>query len=102
MKARFHDAAQVELAEAVDYYDEKTDGLGGRLLAEIRAATRRIEQYPEIAPEIDHAVRGKVLSTFPYTLMYVIDPDELFIVAVAHHSKNPGYWVDRLPTKPRA
>lgn len=99
MKARFHEAAEAELAEAVSYYDGKASGLGERLLSEVKAATRYIEEHPEIAPVIDLGVRAKVLVRFPYSLMYVVEDSELFIVAVAHQSKRPAYWVDRLPTR---
>jgi toxin ParE1/3/4 len=97
MKSRFHEAADAELTEAVAYYDAKAPGLGDRLLAEVKAATRYIEQYPEIAPVIDEGVRAKVLVRFPYSLMYVVELHELYIVAVAHQSRRPGYWADRLP-----
>jgi hypothetical protein len=97
MKSRFHEAADAELSEAVAYYDGKAAGLGDRFLAEIKAATRYIEQYPEIAPIIDEGVRAKVLVKFPYSLMYVVEEHELYIVAVANQSKRPAYWADRLP-----
>ena len=97
MNSRFHEAAEAELTEAVAYYDGKAAGLGDRLLLEVKAATRYIERYPEIAPVIDEGVRAKVLVRFPYGLMYVLDEHELFIVAVAHQSRRPGYWADRVP-----
>jgi hypothetical protein len=96
MKSRFHEAADEELTEAVFYYDAKTPGLGDRFLAEVKAATSYIEQHPEVAPVIEDSVRAKVLVRFPYSLMYVVEPPDLFIVAVAHHSRRPGYWADRL------
>jgi hypothetical protein len=99
MKSRFHEAAEAEVTEALDYYDGKASGLGDRFLVEIKLATGYIERYPEIAPVIDYGVRAKTLAHFPYTLMYVQDAQELFIVAVAHQSKRPGYWADRLPTQ---
>jgi len=97
MKSRFHDAADAELTEAVAYYDGKASGLGDRFIAEVKAATRLIERYPEIAPVIDLGVRARVLTKFPYGLIYVVEPEELFILAVAHLSKRPGYWADRIP-----
>lgn len=100
MKSRFHEAAEIELAEAVAYYDARALGLGDRFLAEVKARAELIEQYPEIAPVIDQDVRGKGLDRFPYTLMYVVETEELFIVAVAHQSKRPGYWMDRLERAP--
>ena len=99
MKSRFHEAADAELTEAVAYYDGKAPGLGDRFLGEVKAATRYIERYPEIAPIIDREVRARVLIRFPYSLMYVVEPQELFIVAVAHQSKRPAYWADRLPQR---
>jgi toxin ParE1/3/4 len=98
MKSRFHEAADEELSEAVAYYDGKAAGLGDRFLAEVKAATRYIEKYPEIAPIIEEAVRAKVLVKFPYSLMYVVEEQELYILAVAHQSKRPAYWADRIPT----
>jgi len=98
MTSRFHDAADAELTDAVAYYDGKAAGLGDRFLAEVKAATRYIERYPEIAPVIDEEVRAKVLGSFPYTLMYVVEEHELYIVAVAHQSRRPGYWADRVRT----
>jgi toxin ParE1/3/4 len=96
MKSRLHDAAEVELLEAISYYDAKVDGLGDRFLAEVKAATKHIERYPFIAPVKEEGVRAKVLLRFPYSLMYVVAEDELFILAVAHHSRRPAYWIDRL------
>lgn len=98
MKSRFHEAADEELREAVSYYDGKAAGLGDRFLAEVKAATRYIERFPEIAPIMDEGVRAKVLVRFPYSLMYVLEEHELYIVAVAHQSKRPAYWADRVPT----
>ena len=101
MKSRFHEAADAKLAEAVAYYDGKALGLGDRFMSDVKAATRQIERHPAIAPVIEEGVRAQALVRFPYRLMYVVEDDEIFIVAVAHQSKRPGYWVDRLrPSTP--
>jgi plasmid stabilization system protein ParE len=100
MQSRFHDAADAELLEAISYYDARVDGLGDRFLAEVMSATRYIERYPEIAPVIEEGVRAKVLSRFPYTLMYIVDESEIFILAVAHQSRRPAYWADRARPHP--
>ncbi len=100
MKSRFHEAADAELTEAVMYYDRKAFGLGDRFIVDVKVATRYIEQYPEIAHVIEDGVRAKVLRRFPYSLLYVVEPHELFIVAVANQSKRPAYWADRLLSRP--
>jgi hypothetical protein len=77
MKSRFHEAADAELEEAVQYYDGKVSGLGDRFLADVKTATRYIERYPQVAPAIEHGVRAKRLLQFPYTLMYVLEVNDL-------------------------
>jgi hypothetical protein len=32
----------------------------------------------------------------PYLAIYAILPDQLVIIAIAHTSKQPGYWRDRV------
>jgi hypothetical protein len=62
-----------------------------------RLQPQSIEQYPEIAPITEEGVQAKVLVKFPYSLMYIVEEHEVYIVAVAHQSKRPAYWADRLP-----
>jgi len=35
------------------------------------------------------------LTRFPYSLIYTESGDEIRILAVAHHSRRPGYWRGR-------
>jgi hypothetical protein len=39
------------------------------------------------------------MRRFPYSLIYAALVDEIRILAVAHHSRRPGYWRDRSPTR---
>ena len=59
MKSRFHEAAEAELAEAVEYYDSTAEGLGDRLFAEVSSAVRDIEQFPESAAIVDPGSAGE-------------------------------------------
>jgi hypothetical protein len=40
--------------------------------------------------------RSFVLQRFPFSVVYLDDPDLVIIVAVAHGKRKPGYWKDRL------
>ncbi len=44
----------------------------------------------------DLEVRRILLDDFPYAAIFVILPTELVLVAVAHTSREPLYWIDRL------
>ena len=36
-----------------------------------------------------------IVEGFPYELIYEIHDDTAVIIAVAHSSRQPGYWRDR-------
>jgi toxin ParE1/3/4 len=42
-------------------------------------------------------VRRHLTRVFPYGVLYSIEPNYVLIVAVAHCSREPGYWRRRLP-----
>ena len=96
MKSRFHQLAAAELAEAVAHYDSKAEGLGTRLLVEMRAAVIHIETFPESSPVIAFAVRRKVLAKFPYDVFYAMNEDGVIILSIAHERRRPGVWLSRL------
>lgn len=56
-----------------------------------------ITAYPLIATEIEPDIRIFFLNRFPYSLIYGIEGDEIVIIALAHQSREPGYWADRFP-----
>ena len=41
-------------------------------------------------------VRERVLARFPFRVLYLSDSAGILVLAVAHHSRQPGYWHDRL------
>jgi plasmid stabilization system protein ParE len=88
--------AEDEVAQAEDWYEARRSGLGSRFLAEVEAALERIADGPERFPRwLDDArYRRAVLSRFPYVVMFVADPaaSRVTVVAVAHTSREPGYW----------
>ena len=47
MKIEFLATAEAELAEAVSYYNEQSEGLGYAFAAEVKQTIARILQFPE-------------------------------------------------------
>jgi plasmid stabilization system protein ParE len=90
-----HEAAEVEINEAADFYDARSPGLGGTFLDEVERALGRITEFPEAAPLVRGRVRKRSLAKFPYSLVYSIRPDEIRILAVAHQKRRPFYWRGR-------
>ena len=96
MRAIFHPEAFKETIESARFYEDRSEGLGSDFLAAVDETTRRIEQFPE-AGRIDRAnIRKRLVSGFPFTILYEIQPDRIFIAAVMHQHRRPGYWRKRV------
>ena len=94
-KISYHEAAEAELLTEVGYLELRRDGLGRRFLAEVRRAENHIAHFPQSAEEIRPGIRKGLLNKFRYALIYSLEHDELLILALAHTSRRPGYWIDR-------
>jgi plasmid stabilization system protein ParE len=71
--------------------------LGGKLFDSVTRAIEHIQVHQEIGvprpdrlPSRQFRVRG-----FPYKVAYRIREHDIYVVAVAHTSRRPGYWKDR-------
>lgn len=97
MRVRLLSSAELEVSEAFDHYNAVDDDgrTADRFLDEVEQAKRSIAERPRAWTEIEPGVRQKVLHRFPFALIYEIDADEIRVLAVAHHSRRPGYWRDR-------
>lgn len=94
------EAASLEFAEAGDWYEGRVAGLGDRFLDEAQSAFAFVSEYPLLGSPwllkgIPPGVRHVPLSTFPYSVVYVLEP-RLVVVAVAAAAQEPTYWIDRL------
>jgi toxin ParE1/3/4 len=97
MRVRFASEAETEIDEAADWYAVHGDGddLDDRFLSEVERVARLIGEHPRAWTEIEPGIRRVVLRRFPYALIYRVTPDEALVLAVAHHSRRPGYWRGR-------
>jgi plasmid stabilization system protein ParE len=94
VKSRFLEAAEADLIAAIQYYNSASETLGDRLVAEVSAAIRLIEEFPEAGPVLGGSIRGKGLSRFPHTLLYAIEEREIVILAVAHQRQDFRAWLE--------
>lgn len=94
----FHPEARAELDAAMAWYEQQRSGLGSDLLAEVEAAVARIQQNPQAFPQHNlQDVRKCLVKRFPYTIYYREFDANIWIAAVAHQKRKPGYWSARTP-----
>jgi plasmid stabilization system protein ParE len=94
--AELHPNATEELIDSAQFLNETSSGLASRFLDDFFRLVERIGEYPESGFRISGRVRGARVSDFHYDFVYRIDRDRIYIVAVAHQSRRPGYWKDRI------
>ena len=96
MNVRFLSLANKEVTDAVQWYDEKAEGLGREFLDELDRIVRLVRAYPLMATQIEEEIRRFLFTRFPYSLIYGIDQETIVVIAVAHQHREPRYWADRI------
>ena len=96
MKGLIHPAADAEFADAVSYYTERDPALGVRFYQEMEKLIREACDHPERYWQFDPPARRHFSFEFPYAVIYLQKAEYIWIVAVMHMKREPGYWRSRL------
>ena len=91
-----HPEADEEFAAAVRYYSEISPELGARFYREMEQLLREACVCPERYWKFDPPARRNLSRNFPYAIVFLEKPDHIWIVAVMHVKRRPGYWRSRL------
>jgi len=94
MRVIFSKLAKQELEDAANYYELEFSGLGKKFREEIKKAIELIVEHPESWSIERGDVRKGLLHKFPYKLLYSIEEDHIFVIAVAHQHRKPDYWIE--------
>jgi plasmid stabilization system protein ParE len=92
----FHPEAREELRRAVQFYEQESPGLGREFAAEARVVIDHILDHPLSGARAEADTRRKLLLRFPYSVIYLIEPTRLRIIALMHQRREPGYWLTRI------
>lgn len=65
-------------------------------LATIENAVARIRRHPRSGPLVLGSIRRLSVRPFPYGVIYRIEEDRIFILAIAHDKRRPRYWAKRV------
>ena len=95
MKFEFHPEAETELLAAIDYYESLEAGLGEDFATEVFGSIGNILSYPAAWPILESEVHRCLVNRFPYGILYSIEPDHIFILAVMNLHRHPDHWKSR-------
>lgn len=94
----FHPLAAIEFEEAVAYYESLHPGKGLELAVQVESALEQIRTFPESAPISRGMVRSVVIQPagrWSYSLHYRVKATQIRVLALAHHKRQPFYWLGR-------
>jgi hypothetical protein len=100
VRLELHPFADAEAMEAAHRYEDQQPGLGLDILVRLEDAYIKIVRTPrrfaklETVP-LEGEIRRALLPRFPYLIIYEICDDLIHVLAVAHASRRPDYWIER-------
>ena len=95
MRVLFSPLAKLEFDESERFYERQVPGLGQRFREEVKQALVRLRNWPLACPIEKDNIRHLILSRFPYKLLYSVESDHIYIIAIAHLHRAPDYWIGR-------
>ena len=78
--------------------------VGDEFAAEVDRVIERILRLPKIGHVWPgeagrHGVRRALLQRFPFALAYFVYDEQVVVVAIAHFSRAPDFWLRRIKSK---
>ena len=101
MRIEFHDEAVEDARDAFDWFAERSQ----------RTAEQFADLFEEAAVSIVHNPRSfglveeeglqgefrrLIMKKFKFSIIFHVGSEILLVVAVAHPSRDPGYWMHRV------
>lgn len=89
-----------DAAEAVDWYESRSHGLGGVFVDELIRVLEQIEENP-LHRSRRHAsknIRWRFIDRFPYKVVYeLVEEDGVIVVAaMLHAARHDQRWIGRI------
>ena len=95
MKILYVPEVTLDLTEARDWYENRSDGLGEEFIRMAYAAFSELKEFPEKYEEVHGAMRRALLRRFPYSIYYQCSSDAVTVYGVFHSARNPD-WISNI------
>jgi toxin ParE1/3/4 len=82
-----HPLVRADLQSAYDWYEDELPGLGGEFREEFFRAYRKLGSGPLLYAVRFSGIRRLNLDRFPYGIFYIVELDEVKVLAVLHGSR---------------
>ena len=80
--------AKNDLIETAQWYEKQSKGLGEEFINEVNSECNYLIEFPFAFPIKYNKTRELVLKRFPYLIIYKIEKEKIFILAVFHFKQS--------------
>lgn len=87
--------AENDLADAAHWYNTQVSGLGHDFLDEALKAFATIGGAPRQYPAVHKNIHRMLMRRFPFGVFYLVERDQIAVLAVMHASRDPKQWQRR-------
>ena len=97
MSYEIRPGAEDDYLEAFVFYGIRRPGAELEFEAEFGSFIEHILESPRMY-RVTHepGIRQARMRRFPYSIIYQETADGILVIAVAHHSRQQDYWLDRI------
>jgi hypothetical protein len=104
VKVRVLSPALAEIVSAALWFDSQRAGLGDEFWQSCEAMFSRVGSTPLEFAKSEYAlpdadIRFAVIRRFNYVIHFLIELEEVHIISVAHGSRRPGGWLQRIKNR---
>lgn len=95
LEITLHENADEEFKAAIGFYESRLTGLGDTFYRRVSEGFDLILAQPFAGQPLSDNYRRFLMRQFPYSIVYRVESDLVYVLAVAHWSRRPGYWKAR-------
>ena len=95
-RVSYNTTARREYLAAVDWYSDRSDIAGEGFIRAIAVTLDAVSTFPRLYALSDGTRREAQVEGYPYAVVYRETKRGIRVIAVAHTSREPGYWVNRV------
>lgn len=96
IRLRYSSEAKADIRKEWAYYANIRQELGDQFLTAVEQATWSIAERPLAMRVIEHHVRRWPVKGFPHGVLYRVDVEQVYILAVFHPRQHPAAWQKRI------
>ena len=87
--------SDLDIQAAAVWYEDQRFGLGSRFLDELDLVFQRIKGNPRQFPLVQGDVHRALFRHFPYGVYFLVESEDIKVLAVLHLHREPDMWKSR-------